>query len=74
MSDFSEVLQDQKLRLNLIQELKELEKCGIPINERIYQGLKVMSTDPLWIDLSDFDNMKDSEIADLLIETYNWVI
>ncbi len=47
---------------------------GIPINERIYQGLKVMSNDPLWIDLSEYDNMKNSEIADLLIELYNWVI
>jgi hypothetical protein len=74
MSNFDEVLQDQKLRRDLIQELKELENCGIPINEKLYQGLTVMSTDPLWIDLSDFDNMKNSEIADLLIETYNWVL
>jgi|TARA_R110000822_G_scaffold84613_1_gene198547 hypothetical protein len=74
MSDFSENLQDQILRREVFNELKQLEMLGIPINERIYQGLKVMSNDPLWIDLSEYDNMKNSEIADLLIELYNWVI
>jgi hypothetical protein len=74
MSDFSENLQDQILRREIFNELKQLEMLGIPINERIYQGLKVMSNDPLWIDLSEYDNMKNSEIADLLIELYNWVI
>ena len=74
MSDFSKNLQDQILRREIFNELKQLEMLGIPINERIYQGLKVMSNDPLWIDLSEYDNMKNSEIADLLIELYNWVI
>lgn len=74
MSDFSTSLQDQILRREVLNELKQMEMAGIPINERIYQGLKVMSNDPLWIDLSDYDNMKNSEIADLLIELYNWVI
>jgi hypothetical protein len=74
MSDFSKNLQDQILRREVFNELKQLEMLGIPINERIYQGLKVMSNDPLWIDLSEYDNMKNSEIADLLIELYNWVI
>jgi len=74
MSDFSENLKDQILRREVFNELKQLEMLGIPINERIYQGLKVMSNNPLWIDLSEYDNMKNSEIADLLIELYNWVI
>jgi hypothetical protein len=74
MSDFSKNLQDQILRREVFNELKQLEMLGIPVNERIYQGLKVMSNDPLWIDLSEYDNMKNSEIADLLIELYNWVI
>ncbi len=70
MLKFESELDEQILRRKVFNELKELEKCGIPVNQRIYKGLHTMRSDPLWIDLSDFDNMKVSEIADLLREVY----
>ncbi len=70
MIKFQSELDEQILRRKVFNELKELEKCGIPVNQRIYKGLNTMRSDPLWIDLSDFDNMKVSEIADLLREVY----
>ena len=69
MRDFSTTLEDEVLKRKVLRELEELEKCGIPVNKRIYKGLT--TNDPKWkISLSDYDDMRVSYIADLLREIY----
>lgn len=70
MIKFQTALDEQILIREVINELKELEQCGIPVNQGIYKRLHTMRSDPMWIDLSEYDNMKVSEIADLLRELY----
>jgi len=69
MIKFSTALEDEILKRQVMKELEELEKCGIPVNQRIYKGLN--TNDPKWkISLIEYDNMSVSEIADLLREIY----
>lgn len=69
MRNFSTALEDEILKRQVMKELQELEKCGIPVNQRIYKGLN--TNDPKWkISVLEYDNMSVSEIADLLREIY----
>lgn len=69
MRNFSTALEDEILKRQVMKELQELEKCGIPVNQRIYKGLN--TNDPKWkISVIEYDNMSVSEIADLLREIY----
>ena len=69
MIKFSTALEDEILKRQVMKELEELEKCGIPVNQRIYKGLS--TNDPKWkISVIEYDNMSASEIADLLREIY----
>jgi hypothetical protein len=70
MIEFQSALDEQVLVRKVVNELKELEQCGIPVNQGIYKRLHTMRSDPMWIDLSEYDNMSVSEIADLLRELY----
>ena len=69
MIKFSTALEDEILKRQVMKELEELEKCVIPVNQRIYKGLN--TNDPKWkISVIEYDNMSVSEIADLLREIY----
>lgn len=57
-------LQISELNLEVKQDLLELQKLGIKIPSKL---LKSIDT----IDLEEYDNMKTSEISDLLILTHS---
>lgn len=57
-------LQISEINLEVKQDLLELQKLGIKIPSKL---LKSIDT----IDLEEYDNMKTSEISDLLILTHS---
>jgi len=51
------------INTGVLKELKALESCGVPISKECFEAA---NND----DLSEYDNMKVSELADLLMNLY----